>query len=347
MAMKSIFGQTSNELTHFAKSIGYSQRAIELFFGRLYRQSKSSQFGSLDSQLSNKLIDLIQRNFDHDLPEVVKVQKSIDGTVKLLIEFQDGQQVESVLLPFWKKYGLCVSSQVGCAMNCSFCHTATQGLKRNLKASEIVMQIMVAKRFLQQNTIDYNADLPLTNIVFMGQGEPLHNFDEVKKAIDIITDRYGLGIGKRSITVSTSGYLPGLKRFHELGVNLALSLHSVKENFRSELIPINRAYPLATVIAEMDKIKLRKRQLIEYEYLLIKNLNDTKEDIELLHQLLASRSHVINIIPFNPFPGSKYQRPDSSSISYFKNALVDKGLRVMVRQTKGEDILAACGQLKS
>ena len=338
--MDSIFDKTLCELATFASNFGYTQRAVELFYGKLYRHTYKN---NNSSQLSYKLVELLEQTFQTNLPKIAKVQKSSDGTIKLLIQFQDGQQVESVLLPFWKKYGLCVSSQVGCAMNCSFCHTATQGLKRNLKASEIIMQVMVAKKYLQEQHID----LPLTNIVFMGQGEPLHNFEAVKKAITIMTNIYGLGIGKRSITVSTSGYLPGIKRFDELGVNLALSLHSVKENIRSELIPINRAYPLTDVLNEIDKIALKKRQVIEYEYLLIKDLNDTHKDIELLFNLLENRSHVINIIPFNPFPESKYKRPDKDRVKTFKDCLVQKGLRVMVRQTKGEDILAACGQLKS
>lgn len=334
--MASIFGKNANELVNFAKTLGYSPRSVELYLGQIYRNKQPSH-------LSHKLIKIFQEEFHHTLPKISKIQKSSDGTTKLLIEFLDGNQVETVLLPFWKKYGLCVSSQVGCAMNCSFCHTATQGLKRNLTASEIVMQIIVAKNFLLKEEIT----LPLTNIVFMGQGEPLHNFDEVKQAISIITDLHGLGIGKRSITVSTSGYLPGLKRFEELDVNLALSLHSVKETVRGELIPINRAYPLPKVIKAIDEIELKKRQVVEYEYLLIQDVNDTTEDIDLLEKLLKNRSHVINIIPFNPFPGSKYLRPCSTTINTFQQGLIQKGLRAMVRQTKGEDILAACGQLKS
>lgn len=334
----SIYSLTRGDIYNISKNLDLSQKMTDKFFGLLYRKFEFKN----SSEISAKLIDELS-SFSIDLPHIVKLLKSEDGTIKFLVEFADGSSVESVLLPYWKKYGLCVSSQVGCAMNCSFCHTATQGLKRNLTASEIVMQVMVAKKYLHANNISD----PLTNIVFMGQGEPLHNFKEVQKAIEIISDPFGLSIGKNSITVSTSGFLPGLKKFSELGVNLALSLHSVKENVRNELIPINRAYPLENVLREIDQLDLKKRQKVEYEYLLIKDLNNHDSDIDLLVKTLQNREHILNIIPFNPFPGSKYKRPSPEDIDQFKQKLVNFGLRVMVRQTKGIDILAACGQLKS
>lgn len=337
--IESIYSLTKSDIINICDQNKLSPKMVDKFYGQVYRKS----FKDINSEVSSKLINYLEDHYTHNLPKIIKLQKSIDGTIKFLIEFEDKSSVESVLLPYWKKYGLCVSSQVGCAMNCSFCHTATQGLKRNLTASEIVMQVMVAKKYLKDN----NIDLPLTNVVFMGQGEPLHNFENVSKAISILSDPHGLSIGKNSITVSTSGFLPGLKRFSELGVNLALSLHSVKENVRNELIPINRAYPLEKVLEQIDELDLKKRQKVEYEYLLIKDLNNTHEDIELITSYLQNREHLLNIIPFNPFPNSKYKRPNESEIDDFKQKLVANGIRVMVRQTKGDDILAACGQLKS
>lgn len=337
--MDSIYSLSKNDVISIASSFELSTAMAHKFYGQLYRKS----WNEINSEISKKLITHLAFNFKINLPKVIKLQKSSDGTVKFLIEFEDKSSVESVLLPYWKKFGLCVSSQVGCAMNCSFCHTATQGLKRNLTASEIIMQVMVAKNFLKENGIHY----PLTNIVFMGQGEPLHNFKEVKKAIEILSDPHGLSIGKNSITVSTSGFLPGLKNFDELGVNLALSLHSVRTTVRDELIPINRAYPLEKVLEQIDKLELKKRQKVEYEYLLIKDLNNFDSDVELLTQTLKNREHILNIIAFNPFPSSTYKRPTPYEIDDFKNKLVANGIRVMVRQTKGSDILAACGQLKS
>lgn len=245
----SIYSLTKEELYAISSKLGLSQKMIDKFYGQLYRKS----LNEFNSEISQKLIEYIESNYAFSLPKIIKVQKSQDGTTKFLIELSDKYSVETVLLPYWKKYGLCVSSQVGCAMNCSFCHTATQGLKRNLSPSEIVMQVIVARNYLKKEGIEF----PLTNVVFMGQGEPLHNFENVKKAISIISDQNGLSIGKSSITVSTSGFLPGLNRFSELGVNLALSLHSVKEDTRSELIPINRAYPLDKVLDQIDSLNLK------------------------------------------------------------------------------------------
>lgn len=230
-------------------------------------------------------------------------------------------------------------------MNCKFCFTATQGFKRNLKAFEIIGQVLKAKEIIKKIPGEKR---DVANIVFMGQGEPLHNFDSLKEAIQILTEPSGLGLGKRGITVSTSGYLPGLERFEELGgVNLALSLHSTRDEVRSRLIPINNRYPLRKVLDKIQEISLHPRQTVEYEYLLIKDLNDSDEDALELARTLGDRTHMINIIPFNPFPGSEFQRPPPARVEEFKARLVAQGARVMVRKVKGDDILAACGQLKS
>jgi 23S rRNA (adenine2503-C2)-methyltransferase len=339
--MQSIYAQNRQSINHICDELGLSQQTTDRFLGYLYRKPEKLE---TCSAISERFKAYLKTQFTFKLPKILNKQLAQDGTTKFLLQFEDGKTVETVLLPFWKKYSLCVSSQVGCAMNCSFCHTATQGLKRNLAPHEIIAQIMVAKSYLRSQKID----LPLTNVVFMGQGEPLHNFDNVRDAIAIISDPHGLSIGRKSITVSTSGYLPGLERFSELGgVNLALSLHSVRNEVRNELIPINRAYPFTDVLQQIDQISLKKRQTVEYEYLLIKDLNDTTEDARLLSELLQHRSHMINIIPFNPFPGSKYQRPSLAKVEKFKQELISHGLRAMIRTTKGDDILAACGQLKS
>lgn len=341
MAVKS-YSLTLKDWQNELSCLGHSKDSASLMMNLTYRSRHKSirHF----SQLSPKVQEHFESSFDHALPKVIKRQKALDGTVKLLLEFEDSQSVEAVLLPFYKKYTLCVSSQVGCAMNCAFCFTATQGFKRNLKACEIIGQVLSAKDELKK----MGEKRELANIVFMGQGEPLHNFNELKKAIEILTQPQGLGLGRRSITVSTSGYLPGLKRFSELGqVNLAFSLHSADDAIRSELIPINRRFKLDDVMQAIDEIKLHERQTVEYEYLLIKELNDGPEDAQKLYELLKERTHMVNIIPFNPFPGSRYQRPAPEDVERFKSELVSLGLRVMVRKTKGDDILAACGQLKS
>lgn len=324
-------------------SLGYGDGNASLIMNLLYR-SRHKTFKDY-SQLGQKTEDYFLTEYDHSLPKVLKQQKAHDGTIKLLLELEGGESVETVILPFYKKFTLCVSSQVGCAMNCKFCFTATQGFKRNLKAHEIIGQVMKAKEIIK-GLVDEKREV--ANIVFMGQGEPLHNFDGIKEAIDILTDPSGIGLGRRSITVSTSGYLPGLKRFEELGgVNLALSLHSTKDEVRSKLIPINNRYPLEQVLEQISKISLHSRQTVEYEYLLIKDINDSEDDAKELVETLADRSHMINIIPFNPFPGSDMERPSAERVEEFKTWLVERGARVMVRKTKGDDILAACGQLKS
>ena len=332
-------GKVQEEL----KSLGYGPGNAPLILNLIYR-SRHKSFSSF-TQLSEKVQNHFLNHYENSLPSIIKKQTSEDGTVKLLLGLQDGESVEAVLLPFYKKYTLCVSSQVGCAMNCQFCFTATQGFKRNLKTHEIVGQVLKAKESLKEMP-DEKRDV--ANIVFMGQGEPLHNFDSLKEAIKILLEPNGLGLGKKNITVSTSGYLPGLKRFAELGgVNLALSLHSTRDEVRSRLIPINNRYPLKSVLEQIDSLSLLPKQTVEYEYLLIKNLNDSQEDAKELARLMSSRSHMINIIPFNPFPGAPFERPESQRVEDFKQWLVEEKTRVMVRKTKGEDILAACGQLKS
>lgn len=337
-----IYGLHSKDIDSILMNLGQKTDHTSLLMNLIYRQYNKKLENY--TQVSPKVRDHLSQYFNFELPKIIKTQKASDGTVKFLVVFEDGKSVETVCLPFRNKHTLCVSSQVGCAMNCSFCHTATQGLKRNLTPEEIVCQYLVAQRYMKEVE---NNPLSITNMVFMGQGEPLHNFDNLKRAIDILTDPLGISLGRQNITVSTSGYLPGLKRFKELGVNFALSLHSTHSSVRNELIPINKAYPLDEIMQELDKLELGPRQSIVYEYLLIKDLNNTKKDVEGLFHLLGNRNAYINIIPFNEFPGSKYKRPSDVEIEEFKNQLVSHNLNVLVRKTKGDDILAACGQLKS
>jgi 23S rRNA (adenine2503-C2)-methyltransferase len=296
--------------------------------------------------LSKAARELVQTHLDFTLPEIELVHESNDQTVKLLVKLKDGQRVESVLIPFQSKYTICISTQVGCAMKCSFCFTGTQGLKRNLATEEIVGQFILAWQWLKDNR---PTDHQLKNIVYMGQGEPLHNFDAVKKASEIFLDQHGMSLGIQKITVSTAGFLPGLKRWNEEmpGVNLALSLHSVIEEKRNKLIPINQRYPLSEVMAYIDSILLARKQYVIYEYLLIKDFNDTEADAHATGAYLKERKAIINLIPFNPFPGSEFQRSEDESIANFKKIIESYGLPALIRTTKGDDILAACGQLNT
>ncbi len=333
----SIYNLSLEDLRSFLNNHVQSEHLAPLIFEFLYKKNQS--------QISDKTWMLLKEHFDFSLPQIVNTTKASDGTYKFLMEFADGKKAETVLIPFFKKYTVCISSQIGCAMKCSFCYTGTQGLTRHLSSNEIIGQYIIAKKFLQEK-ISSSAMTP--NIVLMGQGEPLHNFDEVNRALSIMLEPLGLGIGPSQITLSTAGYLPGLKRFNELPkINLALSLHSPFNDVRKTLIPITGQYPIEEIFKALDDIKLLKRQFITFEYLLIDQLNDREVDANALSELLGKRKAIINIIPFNPFPGSQFQRPSSERVEEFKNMLVDRKLRTMVRTTKGSDILAACGQLTS
>lgn len=296
--------------------------------------------------LAKKSIQFLSEELSFDLPQVDRVQESSDKTVKFLMKLSDGQKVETVLIPFNQKYTICLSSQVGCAMNCSFCFTGTQGLKRNLKIDEIVGQFLGAQKWLSENRPD---DDRILNIVFMGQGEPLHNFDAVKKACEIFLANNGICLATHKITISTSGYLPGLLRWKDEmpDVNIALSLHSPFVEKRNELIPINRKYPLEKVLELVDAIPHGKNRFVTYEYLLVKDFNDTDLDAHTTGALLAGKKAYLNIIPFNPFPGARYERPDFDRIESFKKILESYQIPTLVRTTKGDEILAACGQLNT
>jgi len=274
------------------------------------------------------------------------MQESTDETVKFLFELSDGLRVETVLIPFQGKYSACLSSQVGCAMNCTFCHTGLQGLKRNLSTEEIVGQLLGVQTWLTQARPQ---DDYISNIVYMGQGEPLHNFAAVRDSAKIFISQHGLSLAPRKITVSTSGYTPGLERWkHEMpDVNIALSLHSPFSEKRNQLIPINRRYPLEEVLPLVEAIPTGKKRFVTYEYLLIKNFNDGSEDAHATGALLQGKKAFINLIPFNPFPGTRYERPSDQTVIDFKAILDTYEIPTTIRTTKGDDVLAACGQLNS
>lgn len=342
--MKNSFYQYSyDELAGLLESRGLSVSGASLLFNWHYKQK---QTGPCTKNLALATQQFLQDVCDFGLPVIRDVHCSTDDTVKFLMEMSDGQRVETVLIPFQNKYTICLSTQVGCAMKCSFCFTGTQGLKRHLTTSEITGQFIVADKWLIENRPD---DHKLKNIVFMGQGEPLHNFDAVKKACEIFLDQHGTSIGIQKITISTAGYLPGLERWNEEmpNVNIALSFHSPFTEKRNKLIPINQRYPLEDVLAYLKSIPLQRKQYIIYEYLLIKDFNDGEEDAHATAELLKDHQSIVNLIPFNPFPGSGYQRPDQASVERFKQIIASYKIPALIRGTKGDDILAACGQLNT
>lgn len=341
--LKSFYQYTYNELLNLLVQNDLSPSGATLLYNWHYKQ-KNIEPCTHNVALNTQ--SFIKENLNFDLPTIVETQLSEDQTVKFLMEMVDGNRVETVLIPFQSKYTICLSTQVGCAMKCSFCFTGTQGLKRHLKTEEIIGQFIVADRWLRLNRPN---DQQLKNIVYMGQGEPLHNFDAVKSANEIFLDQHGTSIGVQKITVSTAGYLPGLSRWiNEMpGVNIALSLHSPFTEKRNELIPINQRYPLADVLNCLEQIPLKRKQYVIYEYLLIKNYNDTEIDAHATGELLKGKQAIINLIPFNPFPGSQYLRPEMDQVLKFQKILESYQLPALIRGTKGDDILAACGQLNT
>jgi 23S rRNA (adenine2503-C2)-methyltransferase len=334
----SIYSLSTQDWMTIFTDQGFAERSLPYWLKGLYKNVPL-----WERHVAMQAIDYFKNHYDFFLPLLGKILESADGTIKFQMVLRDQLEVETVLLPYYHKYTVCLSTQVGCAMNCSFCFTGTQGLKRNLSAGEIVGQYIKAYSWLKNK--DPNAKLP--NIVFMGQGEPLHNLAEVRKAIEVLNDRTLIGVSYRQMTLSTVGYLPGLEQLATFpNINIALSLHSPFDEQREKLIPLNKIYPLDKILRILDQLPLLKNQFIIFEYLLIDEFNMSDEHVDALARLLTHRKAVLNLIPFNPFPGASWRRPEKEKIEEFRLKLVAKKLRVMVRQTKGDDILAACGQLK-
>ena len=285
-------------------------------------------------------------------PEVVERQVSTDGVRKWLLRFAPGIEAETVFIPNVAESrgqgALCVSSQVGCTLNCTFCHTGTQALVRNLTAAEIVAQVQVARDDLGEWPSP-REDRRLSNIVFMGMGEPLYNLDAVAEAMDIMSDGEGMGISRRRITVSTSGVVPELKALGDrTGAMLAVSLHATNDALRDELVPLNRRYPIAELMAAVKAYPgLSNAKRVTFEYVMLKGVNDSPADAKALVKLISGVPAKINLIPFNPWPGAPYECSDPQTIETFGSILNRAGYASPVRRPRGRDILAACGQLKS
>lgn len=284
-------------------------------------------------------------------PEIVTEQVSGDGTRKWLLRFGPGIEVETVYIPEDDRGTLCVSSQVGCTLTCKFCHTGTQKLVRNLTATEIVQQVLVARDALREwPHTQRNNDLRLlTNIVMMGMGEPLYNFDNVRDALNVIGDGEGLAVSKRRITLSTAGVVPMIpKAGDEIGCMLAISLHAVRDDLRDVIVPLNKKYPIKDLIqACRDYPGLSNARRITFEYVMLKGVNDTNADAKGLVKLIAGIPAKINLIPFNPWPNSPYECSDWERIEEFAEIVNKAGYASPIRTPRGRDIMAACGQLKS
>ncbi len=286
-------------------------------------------------------------------PKVILEKPSVDGTHKWLLGMDGRNAIEAVFIPEKGRGTLCVSSQVGCAMNCSFCSTGTQGFNRNLSAAEIIGQVWVAARHLGNVP---HRERKLTNVVMMGMGEPLMNFDNVVTAMDVMRDDLGFGLASKRVTLSTAGVAPMIDRLSEVSdVSLAVSLHAANDELRSTLVPLNRKYPIEVLMAACERYVLaRKRSSVTFEYTLMQGVNDqpqhARELVYLMRQFTRrvqdAHAAKVNLIPFNPFPGTQYQRSSETDIRAFQEFLQQNDILAMVRRTRGDDIDAACGQLK-
>ncbi len=351
-ALRNLSGLTRSELAcALVESDAVPAAKARMRAGQLWRWMH--HFGATDfaqmSDVSKEMRAVLAERFTLARPEVVERQISRDGTRKWLIRFAPGVEAESVYIPDVGRAGaLCVSSQVGCTLNCTFCHTGTQALVRNLSAAEIVAQVQVARDDLQEWPSP-DAERRLSNVVFMGMGEPLYNLDNVSGAIAVISDNEGIALSRRRITVSTSGVAPELGPLGErTQAMLAISLHATHDALRDDLVPLNRKYPLETLMAGVRAYPgLSNARRVTFEYVMLKGVNDSPAEARALVKLIAGIPAKINLIPFNPWPGSPYQCSDGTTIETFAAILNRAGYASPIRTPRGRDILAACGQLKS
>jgi len=330
------------ELEGFFKSLGHQGFRAKQFMQWVYQRDMTEFSCMHDFPLD------LRRQLDElaSLPTLtVHTEKtSKDETIKWLLEMDDGNKIETVFIPDTKRGTLCISSQVGCALNCSFCATATQGFNRNLSTSEIVGQIMLAKRRL----LELGSSHKITNIVMMGMGEPLLNLDNLIPALQIMRSDYAFGFAKRKVTVSTSGLVPAMDKLNAaVDVALAVSLHAPSDDLRTQLVPLNKKYPIAELLAACKRYcSIKKSNKVTIEYVMLAGVNDSVANARLLAKQLANVPCKVNLIPFNPFPGNNYNCSSSNAIMAFQRCLVERGYLTTVRRTRGPDIDAACGQLR-
>jgi len=326
-----------NETKAYVEKIG-----LEAYRAEQIRQwifdHKSTSFDGM-TNISKEVRNYLTLNTIITKLKIAKTDISLDGTKKVLFELEDGNRIESVLIPEGNHFTVCISSQVGCAMGCKFCLTARQGFIRNLMSSEIINQVIQIRELLDQPE-------RLTNIVFMGMGEPLANFEAVKKAVNNIISPDALNFSRRRVTLSTCGLAPEIERLgKDLPINLAVSLNAGDDKTRNILMPINKKYPLTRLMETLNNFPLHKGRRITFEYILIKDINDRLSDATNLARLLNNIRAKINLIPFNRYDGSPFEEPDEKRILEFQDELIRKNYTVTIRKSKGADISAACGQL--
>lgn len=346
---KSLIGLDRTELGQLLQEMGEPAFRAKQLWHWIYWQG-AKDFAAMHN-VSAKLREKLAEHYTLERPSAFRFQESNDGTLKWLLEYRDKNKAETVYIPDVDedRGAVCISSQVGCTLSCSFCHTGTQKLVRNLTAGEIVGQFMVVRDQLNEWPTPTETVRLASNIVMMGMGEPLFNYDNVVKALNIITDGEGIALSKRKITLSTSGVVPRIPEVGAAtGVSLAISLHAVRDELRDVLVPLNRKYPIAELLdACRNYPGLSNARRITFEYVMLKDINDSDADAKELARLLKDIPSKINLIPFNPWPGSSYECSSGNRVQRFSDLLYGYGYSAPIRTPRGRDILAACGQLKS
>ncbi len=352
---RNLVGKTRDQLRAMLLAAGTPERQLRMRVGQIWQwiyQKGVRDFAQM-TNLAKDYRAMLAETFTIELPEVVTRQVSEDGTRKYLVRVAGGHEVETVYIPEEGRGTLCISSQVGCTLTCSFCHTGTQRLVRNLTAAEIVGQIMLVRDDLGEwpapGRAPKNETRLLSNIVLMGMGEPLYNFEAVRDAMKIAMDGEGISLSRRRITLSTSGVVPEIARTaREIGCMLAVSFHATTDPVRDRLVPINRKWNIAALLAALrDYPRLSNSERITFEYVMLDGVNDSDEDARRLVKLIAGIPAKINLIPFNEWPGAPYRRSPEARIRAFADIIYKAGYASPIRTPRGEDIMAACGQLKS
>jgi 23S rRNA (adenine2503-C2)-methyltransferase len=345
---RELVGLTRDELAAEMVAMGEKPFRAKQLWHWIYHQG-TRDFATMSS-IARPLQARLAERFTIGRPGITTEQTSTDGTRKWLFAFRDGQQVETVYIPDEDRGAVCISTQVGCTLSCTFCHTGTQKLVRNLGAAEIVGQFMAARDSYGEWPTPTGEDgRLLSNIVVMGMGEPLYNYENIAKALTIIMDHEGIGLSRRRITLSTSGVVPMMDKCGaELGVNLAVSLHAVRDDLRDEIVPLNRKYPIAELLAACRRYPgASNARRITFEYVMLRGVNDSEAEAHELVRLLHGLPAKVNLIPFNPWPGSPYKTSTPEALHRFAAILNDAGYSSPIRRPRGRDILAACGQLKT
>jgi 23S rRNA (adenine2503-C2)-methyltransferase len=345
-AKPSLVGLTRAELAEVVKGLGEPAFRIKQLWHWIYFRG-ATDFAAM-TNISKDVRARLAERYGLARPLAVHALQSVDGTRKWLLRFGDGKEAECVHIPEEDRGTVCISSQVGCILTCKFCHTGTQRLVRNLSAAEIVGQLMIARDAFGEWPSPAE-DREITNVVMMGMGEPLYNYDNVAAAIGVLMDHEGLAISRRKITLSTAGVVPMIKRCgEELGVNLAVSLHAVTDELRDEIVPINKKYPIKELLAACrDYPGVNNARRITFEYVMLKDVNDSPSEARELVRLLRGIPAKVNLIPFNPWPGAPFETSTPDAIERFANIVHEGNLVGTVRTPRGRDIFAACGQLKS